>query len=120
MLLMHRVWLALALARERAGSSIEARMAMMAITTSNSIKVKALNPGPPATVPAVRFVRPTVGIGRQQGEPVTLMTHRQLAKVQRPKPCQSQAPPAKAEDSENPALWILNVCSRLVLPRLYQ
>src|SRR3954451_4543300 len=35
---------ALPLARESAGRSIAARMAMMAITTSNSIKVKALKP----------------------------------------------------------------------------
>ena len=38
---MHLVICALALARPRAGKSIEARMAMMAMTTSNSIRVKA-------------------------------------------------------------------------------
>src|SRR4051794_18588556 len=39
-LLMHFVPCALHLARLRAGSSIAARMAMMAMTTNNSIKVK--------------------------------------------------------------------------------
>src|ERR1039458_3475391 len=41
-LLKHRMAWALALALARAGSNIAARMAIMAMTTSNSIKVKAL------------------------------------------------------------------------------
>src|ERR1051325_1437197 len=41
MLLRHLVRCALFFARERAGSSMLASMAMIAITTSNSIKVKA-------------------------------------------------------------------------------
>src|ERR1017187_5610050 len=40
-LFKHTVRLALSLAFDRAGNSMAARMAMMAITTSNSIKVKA-------------------------------------------------------------------------------
>src|SRR5678816_1197170 len=40
-LLIQFVWSALALARASAGSSIAARIAMMAITTSNSIRVNA-------------------------------------------------------------------------------
>jgi hypothetical protein len=40
-LLVHLIACALALARESAGSNIEARIAMIAITTSSSIKVKA-------------------------------------------------------------------------------
>ncbi len=40
MLLRHFIVMALALALESAGSSIAAKMAMMAITTSSSIKVK--------------------------------------------------------------------------------
>src|SRR5438046_9363135 len=40
-LLRHLVWIALALARERAGRSIAARIAMIAMTTSNSISVNA-------------------------------------------------------------------------------
>ena len=44
MLLMHLMDLALSFARASAGNSMLARMAMMAITTSNSIKV---NPGEP-------------------------------------------------------------------------
>ena len=41
-LFLHLVWRACSLARASAGRSMAARMAMMAITTSNSIKVKAL------------------------------------------------------------------------------
>ena len=40
-LLRHLVWVAFCLALLKAGSRIEARIAIMAITTSNSIKVKA-------------------------------------------------------------------------------
>src|SRR5882672_1793869 len=40
-LLTHWIWRALSLARLSAGSSMAARMAMMAITTSNSMRVKA-------------------------------------------------------------------------------
>src|SRR5207302_5666366 len=39
------IWVPLPLARERAGSSKEARMAIMAITTSNSIRVNARRSG---------------------------------------------------------------------------
>ncbi len=41
MLLMHLIWWALPLAFESAGNNMPARMAMIAITTSNSISVKA-------------------------------------------------------------------------------
>jgi hypothetical protein len=41
-LLAHKVLTALLFARERAGKSMPAKMAMMAMTTSSSIKVKAL------------------------------------------------------------------------------
>lgn len=41
MLLVHLIRNALSLARESAGNNIAAKMAMMAITTSSSIKVKA-------------------------------------------------------------------------------
>src|SRR5438034_7323242 len=44
---MHLIDLALSLAEDNAGRSIAARMAMMAMTTSNSIKVKALFLAPP-------------------------------------------------------------------------
>ena len=40
-LLVQRVFTALDLARDKAGRSMPARMAMMAMTTSNSIRVKA-------------------------------------------------------------------------------
>jgi len=40
-LLVHLIECALVLARESAGSNMEARIAMIAITTSSSIKVKA-------------------------------------------------------------------------------
>src|SRR5256885_55165 len=43
-LLRHDVVNALSLARANTGSSIAARMAMMAMTTSNSIKVNAFSP----------------------------------------------------------------------------
>src|SRR6266850_8337702 len=45
-LLMQPVWRALHLARANAGSNIEARIAMIAMTTSSSIRVKALRPSP--------------------------------------------------------------------------
>src|SRR6266850_1049919 len=45
-LLMQPVWRALHLARANAGSSMEARIAMMAMTTSSSMSVKALRPFP--------------------------------------------------------------------------
>src|SRR5207248_6878345 len=45
LLLMQVVWRALALARERTGKSSAARIAIIAITTINSIKVKASLPG---------------------------------------------------------------------------
>src|SRR5437773_605962 len=38
---MHLIWWAFVLARLRAGNNIPARMAIMAMTTSNSINVKA-------------------------------------------------------------------------------
>src|SRR5688572_5172911 len=40
-LFRHLVWCALAFARAKAGNSIDARIAMMAMTTSSSIKVNA-------------------------------------------------------------------------------
>src|SRR4051794_40394807 len=44
-LLTQLIWLAFCLAFARAGSSIAARIAIMAMTTSNSISVKALPRG---------------------------------------------------------------------------
>jgi hypothetical protein len=43
-LLMHLIWAALALDLDKAGNSMDARRAMMAMTTSNSISVKAARP----------------------------------------------------------------------------
>ena len=39
MLFRQAVWLAICLARAKAGSSIEARIAMMAMTTNSSMRV---------------------------------------------------------------------------------
>ena len=43
-LLMHLIWAALALDLDKAGNSMAARMAMMAMTISNSTSVKAARP----------------------------------------------------------------------------
>src|SRR5437016_253184 len=55
-LLTHAMRLALALAWASAGKSMPARIAMMAITTSNSIKVKALSPTILKAVKRLRLV----------------------------------------------------------------
>src|SRR6266481_4609107 len=47
-LLTQFIWWAFCFARDRAGSNIAARIAMIAITTSSSISVKALRPFPEA------------------------------------------------------------------------
>jgi hypothetical protein len=53
-LLMQEVCLPLALALERAGSNIAAKIAMMAITTNSSMRVKARNASVRGEVPKHR------------------------------------------------------------------
>jgi len=60
MLLMHAVCLLRALALLNAGSNIAARMAMMAITTSNSIKVN-----PVCFLTFNRFIKLWLSIARR-------------------------------------------------------
>src|SRR5436190_11535999 len=57
---MHDAWLAFSLALDKAGKSIAARIAMMAITTSNSISVNAR---PDASIPAWQSSPCRVGVG---------------------------------------------------------
>src|SRR5438552_10703050 len=54
MLLIQEIWRALSLALARAGRSKPARMAMMAITTSNSIRVNAVVPAGSTRAPSER------------------------------------------------------------------